>query len=66
MNPTENLLVKRKIQQIVFLHAQYVYKQCGLEINKAREEERIYNEYVGGHFTTKDLCEMLNEYLREK
>ena len=62
MDATDKILAKKKIQQLVFLHAQYVHNQCGVEVNQEREQKRLYNEWVAGLITLDEIQEDFIEY----
>ena len=60
MEPQKEL-VKRKIRQLVFLHAQYV-GDCKISVNQTHEYNRIYADWQAGLVTFEEIQEDLTEY----
>lgn len=60
-------LAQRKIQQLVFLHAQYVNRMYGkIPVNQDAEYKRIYAGWQAGTYTLEEIQTDINEYLKLK
>lgn len=56
-------IIKNKIKNLAYLHGVHVKETTGHNIDLEKEETRLYNEYVGGMITFKDIQDDINEYL---
>ena len=54
---TDKRIVKKKIQNLVSLHGNWVYHVTGQQINASEEKERLYNEWVEGLITLEEINE---------
>lgn len=59
-------LARKKIQQLVHLHAVHIKNVIGIEINQTREQNRLYNEWVADLITLQDIQDGINEYIQLK
>lgn len=57
-------LARKKIQQLVYLHAVHVKNVTGFEINQICEQNRLYNEWIAGLITFQDIHNDIQEYLK--
>lgn len=61
MNRDEMKLAKKLIKQAVFLHSCFVKTLTGIDIDATDEENRLYNEFIGGQITIQDIRDDIEE-----
>jgi len=55
-------IIRKKIQQLVYLHAVHVKNVTGFEIDQVREQDLLYNEWIAGLITLQDINDDIQEY----
>jgi len=61
---TDKIVVKKLIAALVYKHGVYIKDNYGFQINGNHEEKRIYDDFIGGIITVKDIKDDIAEYDR--
>lgn len=59
-----NKIAKKKIQQLVFLHAMHCHKTYKIPVNQKAERDRIYADFQADLITLDDIDTDITEYLK--